>query len=409
MTDVFAEFKVEKRGDEFCAVSEDGETSFGCFPTEAEAKDRLKQVEAAKKAKGSSKPFVEQELFNIDGVEIFRTGTWNGDKYTAGDLDDMVAAFAGVGFKPPVKLGHKDSSGDPAYGWVESVRRSGDILIASFTDLPKSIFEAIKNKRFNAVSSEVFFNLKRNGVKFRRALKAVALLGAEIPAVSGLKPLHDSFRGLSAESESVYTLQMEDFSVPDKKVQKTTDDKQEPTDDKKLTEAVAEIAKLTAQLSEKDDSALEVKRLTERVDELNTQMAGVEERRRSESIRSKVEKLRIPVLREHVAAFYELATTAETKVNFTVDDKPEKIDPVSVVDDLVERLNKHTEKLFSELSAAGNLVRDDAPRSEDASGEVHSLTQEYMRKNDVKDYQTAMDAVLDDPENRDLKAKYAGV
>ena len=56
----------------------------------------------------------------IPGVEIFRTGVWNGDRYTLRDLQDIVKAAAEVGYRPPVKLGHQAGGQDPAYGWVEN-------------------------------------------------------------------------------------------------------------------------------------------------------------------------------------------------------------------------------------------------------------------------------------------------
>lgn len=43
-----AEKKIVLRDGEYCAVSEDGEKSFGCFPTRAEAAERLGQVESFK-------------------------------------------------------------------------------------------------------------------------------------------------------------------------------------------------------------------------------------------------------------------------------------------------------------------------------------------------------------------------
>jgi hypothetical protein len=152
---------------------------------------------------------------DIRDVEIFRTGTWNGDEYTEKDLDDMVEAFDKAGYRPPVKLGHSDQVGEPAYGWVDAIRRVGDRLVADFMDLPQSIYEAIRDRRYDAVSSEIFFNLKRGGEKFRRALKAVALLGAEIPGVAHLKPLRDSFVGLTEDCARVaaYTMSMSDEMV----------------------------------------------------------------------------------------------------------------------------------------------------------------------------------------------------
>ena len=44
-------YKVLKSGNEWCVVSEDGEKKLGCYPTEKEANERLRQIEAAKALK----------------------------------------------------------------------------------------------------------------------------------------------------------------------------------------------------------------------------------------------------------------------------------------------------------------------------------------------------------------------
>jgi hypothetical protein len=126
---------------------------------------------------------------DIANVEIFRVGRWNSDDYSVQDLDDMVRNFPLVGFQVPLKIGHAEKSGGRAYGWVRNLRRVGDKLIADFTDIGSDLFRVIKQRGYDQVSSEIFWNLERNGRKFRRVLRAVALLGAEVPGVSGLAPL----------------------------------------------------------------------------------------------------------------------------------------------------------------------------------------------------------------------------
>ena len=127
----------------------------------------------------------------IRGIEIFAVGTHNGDPYTEKDLDDMVTAFSELDFRPAIKVGHtKDQPGAPSYGWITGLKRVGEKLYADFESMHDSVVEAIRSKAYDRVSSEVYFNLKRGAKTFRRALKAVALLGAEVPAVAGLTPLH---------------------------------------------------------------------------------------------------------------------------------------------------------------------------------------------------------------------------
>lgn len=127
----------------------------------------------------------------IRGVEIFGAGKHNGDEYTEQDIDDMVAAFKNLDFQPAIKVGHtKDEPGAPAYGWVTNLRRVGQKLVADFESMHDSVIDAIRKKSYDRVSSEIYFNLERGGKQFRRALKAVALLGADVPAVANLTPLH---------------------------------------------------------------------------------------------------------------------------------------------------------------------------------------------------------------------------
>ncbi len=127
----------------------------------------------------------------IRGVEIFRAGIHNGDSYTEQDINDMVSAFNELDFRPALKVGHtKDQPGAPAYGWVKNLKRVGDKLVADFEDMHDSVVDAIRKRTYPNVSAEIYFNLKRGGKSFRRALKAVALLGADVPAVAGLTPLH---------------------------------------------------------------------------------------------------------------------------------------------------------------------------------------------------------------------------
>jgi hypothetical protein len=139
----------------------------------------------------------------IKGVEIFSTGTWNGDPYTEDDLDAMVSAFSVAGINPPLKLGHADAQkffgqkdGAPALGWVERIYRRGKKLLADMKDVPEALYGLIREKKYRKVSAEIYWNFKGgDGTVFPRALKAVALLGADMPAVSNLEDLQAALFG----------------------------------------------------------------------------------------------------------------------------------------------------------------------------------------------------------------------
>ena len=135
------------------------------------------------------------ETYTLSGVEIFAAGTWNSDVYDVADLDHMVSAFGHVGFNPPLKLGHDNSQplaasdGMPAIGWVKNLRRTGNKLVCDLVNLPKKVYEAIKRRNYDRVSSEIYWDWESNGKTWPRVLKALSLLGAEIPAVTDLAAL----------------------------------------------------------------------------------------------------------------------------------------------------------------------------------------------------------------------------
>lgn len=100
---------------------------------------------------------------------------------TEADFDRIVA-----GFDPadpdgsPLVFGHP-SLDDPAYGWVQGVRRDGDKLLARFRDVPGTVTDLVAAGRYRNVS------IKLSPDKSR--LVHVGLLGAVPPAISGLAPV----------------------------------------------------------------------------------------------------------------------------------------------------------------------------------------------------------------------------
>jgi len=134
----------------------------------------------------------------LKGRHIFKVGTWNGLTFTKKDLDDMVNNFATLRnvHHVPLKFGHNKkqpmTDGQPAIGWIDNVYRKGADLFADFSDVPKVVIDAINRKRYRTTSIEA-----RKGAKLGKDeiktwfLDAVSLLGADQPAVSGLKSLAD--------------------------------------------------------------------------------------------------------------------------------------------------------------------------------------------------------------------------
>jgi len=131
-------------------------------------------------------------------AEIFSVGVWNGEAFTRETLVEIAANFERFRgqIKPPLKFGHDDrqtllgqKDGDPALGWVERLRVEGDRLLATFAQVPPVVFQAVRSGRYRRVSAEIYTHVRQGGQNLGKALKAVALLGADLPAVNNLKDL----------------------------------------------------------------------------------------------------------------------------------------------------------------------------------------------------------------------------
>lgn len=85
------------------------------------------------------------------------------------------------------------TDGQPALGWVSRVWREGTKLKADFVDMPDVIYEAIKKKLYKTVSVEILRDVQAGTRKLPWVLDAVALLGADQPAVGTLKDLEALF------------------------------------------------------------------------------------------------------------------------------------------------------------------------------------------------------------------------
>ena len=140
---------------------------------------------------------------DINGVEVFGVGEWNGNQISSRDLDTIVESFKKTWqrLKPAVWLGHeKDqkilrNTGLPAAGWVEELRRVGDKLVADFKRVPGKVADLIEAGAYRRVSVG-FLNKYRMGDEvFDLALQHIGLLGAMTPAVDNLNDIVALYTG----------------------------------------------------------------------------------------------------------------------------------------------------------------------------------------------------------------------
>lgn len=162
----------------------------------------------------------------IKGVELVSVGTWSASTgvtpVTREDLESMLAAHAdGFVDKGPIKLGHdstlNDALGDgaPAYGWVvpTGIRKNAlgrDTLIGDLIGIPAKLAD-IAATAYRRRSVEIAWGVKAaSGKTYRAVLAAVALLGADAPAVKGLDDLHALYTQGNPDEDHRTTIEVVD-------------------------------------------------------------------------------------------------------------------------------------------------------------------------------------------------------
>jgi hypothetical protein len=120
-------------------------------------------------------------------VDVMRTGTFSPQgkaAYTVTTelLDNCIALFSNGERRIPLVFGHPKTNA-PAYGWVSSLRRVGDVLQAQFSQVHDDAKTLVENAYYKNVS----VSLNQTG-----GIAHIGLLGAVQPAIPGLKEVQFS-------------------------------------------------------------------------------------------------------------------------------------------------------------------------------------------------------------------------
>lgn len=110
-------------------------------------------------------------------IKIFKAG-----KYPQGDvsekhLDVIVKNFSKYG-DVPLTVDHKHDG--PAYGWVDTLKRDGEFLVASFRDVTDEMKGWVSKKQYQGRSAELVG--MSDGNKLR--LRGLTMLGAASPQIN---------------------------------------------------------------------------------------------------------------------------------------------------------------------------------------------------------------------------------
>lgn len=228
-------------------------------------------------------------------VHILSTGIWNGVKITSQDLLDMVEAFGEkTGFKPVLKLGHskeqnllkqalKPSNDDkiqkdgfPSAGILTSIKKEGEKLFATISDIPEKIATIINNRGFHRFSIEAIRNaINSEGEKLPMVLTGLGLLGEDIPAVENLDDHLALFSGNNITG-NVETIYFSGEFEPNKQNTKKKEEEINMADDNKvknqeLQKKIDELEKQNKELKFSKDTLNneEIKTLQDQVNKTN--------------------------------------------------------------------------------------------------------------------------------------------
>lgn len=128
----------------------------------------------------------------IKEVHIFKAGTQTSAQgitreFTKNDLEQIAKSYKPDVHEAPIRIGHDDNDKVPAWGWVKGVKVKGDELFAEIDFSPLAT-DYIKNGLYKKVSASFYSpDSKINPEPGKWSLRHVALLGAQPPAVKGLK------------------------------------------------------------------------------------------------------------------------------------------------------------------------------------------------------------------------------
>lgn len=330
------------------------------------------------------------ELYDIKNVEVFASGTWNGDTYKDEDLDKMVEAYNNTKdrIKPILKLGHTNNQklaqddGLPSMGIVENLRRIGNKLVADFSRIPKTIYELIKNEAYRKVSSEIYWNFNMDSEKQEKYpyfLGGVALLGEDMPAVSSLKDILALYKNLTYNKLKTYTLDKEQPKMSDKKTEQEikleTEIKKYKSDLEKEQKEIAKYKKeLDAEKKKSEQAIEEAKQTADKVAEYERKNLELNLEAALDGFEKK--ELSCKGMRPYLK---ELLGEDKKEYSIKIIEDEKEIEKKFSKQEILEQLLTVT-KEYAKVNFDEDSLDDDKCKKGDNEDEIVEKTNEYMKK-----------------------------
>lgn len=139
-------------------------------------------------------------------IEVARAGTFKDMNHReivvdSAMLDELVTSYDEEKGGAPLVFGHPKDNG-PAYGWVKSLRRQGNVLLAKIGDIPDTVRSLVASKTYRHVSISYWPRQHSSSpAPATHYLRHIGLLGASAPAIPGLAEI--KFAGTDGDAVTI--------------------------------------------------------------------------------------------------------------------------------------------------------------------------------------------------------------
>ncbi|MBF5006367.1 hypothetical protein [Diaphorobacter caeni] len=324
------------------------------------------------------------------GIEIFRAGTHIDDQGTShvfsdADVAGMAASYNPATREAPLTIGHPEHN-LPAYGWVQSVgRNAAGVLTINPHRVEPQFAEMVAAGRFTKRSASFYPpSAPNNPTPGKWYLRHVAFLGAQPPAIAGLKDIQFS------EGDEVGVVSFAETV--------NADPTQETTDMSK--ELQAQLDEANAKLKAEQEATTKLKAEKEASDQAakdaKAAAASFAERAKADrkagfvSFAEAQIKAGTLLPKDKAMAVATLDMLADAQpVEFSEGDTTKKVSPAQWLQDLITSAKPVVD--FSEFAGGKTPVLGSAKGKTDA--EIDQAARGYMQQHKGVNYADALTAV----------------
>jgi hypothetical protein len=174
------------------------------------------------------------EMAELGGrwVEVFSVGRHIDNQGRTWDIEPTFIEQAVINYdtaihEAPAVIGHPENDA-PAYGWAKRLRVRGDVLEARFGEVDSEFEQMVRDGRFKKRSASFYLDPKTAPGGRAPYLRHVGFLGAQLPAIKGLRDIQ-----FSEGDALTFEIQLIQFSEDE-----TMDEKQQQSMVQKIVDGI---------------------------------------------------------------------------------------------------------------------------------------------------------------------------